>query len=79
MFTRLSSIAVARAAALSLDSSAFVATDFNAPSSNADSSPDSQASILDIIFTPARIVPCGLAVRNHRLEEKMILFLDERH
>src|SRR5215208_4852432 len=79
MFTLRSLIAVARAAALNLDSSAFVATDFSVPFSNADSNSVSYASVFGILLTLTQIVTCCLAAGDDGLEEVVIILLDERH
>mgnify|MGYP003541645654 CR=1 FL=1 len=77
MFTLRSLMAVARAAALNLDNSAFVATDFSVPLSNADSNSVSYASVFGILFTLTQIASCCLAAGDDGLQEVVVLFLDE--
>ncbi len=79
MLTRRSLMAVARAAALNLASSAFVATDFNWPFSKAFRTPTSYSSIFGICFTLFQIVPCGLTARDNRLEKEVFFLFDERN
>jgi hypothetical protein len=61
MFKRQSLIAVARAAARNLDSSAFVATDLSEPFSNAAIRSDSSGSVFGILLTLASVVSCCLS------------------
>src|SRR5436305_756244 len=79
MLTRRSLMAVARAAALSLASSALVATDLSLPSSKALRISSSYASVFGIGLTLAQVVPRRFTARDDGLEEEVILLLDERH
>src|SRR4051812_894423 len=79
MLTRRSLMAVARAAALILASSALVATDWSLPSSKALRISSSYASVFGIRLTLAQVVSRRLAARDDGFEEEVILLLDERN
>src|SRR3954451_8636656 len=79
MLTRRSLMAVARAAALILASSALVATDWSLPSSKALRISSSYSSVFDIRLTLTQVVPRRLAARDDGFEEEVVLLLDERN
>ena len=77
MLTRRSLMAVARAAALSLASSALVATDLSLHFSKALRTAISYGSIFGIGLTGVQLTPCRLTTWDDGLGKKVVLFLDD--